>query len=210
MVADTIIEIMLTGELQMILEKQIQDYITYNEQEENDKRVMLNYINYNHDVLTRSNEIAHFTASAWVLNPNENKLLMIYHNIYKSWAWTGGHADGEEDLLSVAIREVQEETGITKVVPVIDDIFSLEIITVDGHMKKGKYISSHLHLNVTFLLKALEYEKLVIKPDENKGVKWMEIEEAVAASNEPWMQEIYRKLNRKLKGITKHTSPTDI
>jgi 8-oxo-dGTP pyrophosphatase MutT (NUDIX family) len=210
MVADAIIEIMLTGELQMILEKQIQDYITYNEQEENDKRVMLNYINYNHDVLTRSNEIAHFTASAWVLNPDENKLLMIYHNIYKSWAWTGGHADGEEDLLSVAIREVQEETGITKVVPVIDDIFSLEIITVDGHMKKGKYISSHLHLNVTFLLKALEYEKLVIKPDENKGVKWMEIEEAVSASNEPWMQEIYRKLNRKLKGITKHTSPTDI
>ncbi|HHV08730.1 MAG TPA: NUDIX hydrolase [Clostridiales bacterium] len=185
----------------MILEKQIQNYIAYNEQEENDKRIMLKYINCNHDVLTRNNEIAHFTASAWVINPNENKLLMIYHNIYKSWAWTGGHADGEEDLLSVAIREVQEETGITKVVPVIDNIFSLEIITVDGHMKRGKYVSSHLHLNVTFLLKALEDEKLAIKPDENKGVKWMEIEEAVSSSNEPWMQEIYRKLNRKLKGI---------
>lgn len=194
----------------MILEKQIQDYIAYNEQEENDKRIMLKYINYNHDVLTRNNEIAHFTASAWVINPNEDKLLMIYHNIYKSWAWTGGHADGEEDLLSVAIREVQEETGITKVVPVIDNIFSMEIITVDGHMKNGKYISSHLHLNITFLLKAFEYEKLVIKPDENSGVKWMEIEEAVSASNEPWMQEIYRKLNRKLKGIINLTSPTDM
>ena len=191
----------------MILKKQIQNYISYNEQEENDKRIMLNYIDKNHDVLTRDNEIAHFTASAWVINPDENKLLMIYHNIYKSWAWTGGHADGEEDLLSVAIREVQEETGITKIVPVIDDIFSLEILTVDGHMKNGKYISSHLHLNITFLLKALEYEKLVTKPDENSGVKWMEIEEAVSASNEPWMQEIYRKLNRKLNGMTKLKSP---
>ena len=185
----------------MLLKKQIQNYIAYNEQEENDKRIMLKYIDYNHDVLTRSNETAHFTASAWVINPSENKLLMIYHNIYKSWAWTGGHADGEENLLSVAIREVQEETGITKVVPVTDHIFSLEIITVDGHMKKGKYISSHLHLNITFLLKALEDEKLITKPDENSGVKWMGIEEAVSASNEPWMQEIYRKLNRKLKEI---------
>jgi 8-oxo-dGTP pyrophosphatase MutT (NUDIX family) len=194
----------------MILKKQIQDYRAYNEQEENDKRIMLDYIDHNHDVLTRCNEIAHFTASAWVINHSENKLLMIYHNIYKSWAWTGGHADGEEDLLSVAIREVQEETGITKVVPVTDNIFSLEIITVDGHMKKGKYISSHLHLNITFLLKALEDEKLITKPDENSGVKWMEFEEAVLASNEPWMQEIYRKLNQKLRGMNNFKSPIEI
>ncbi len=185
----------------MNLKKQIQEYIAYNEQEENDKKIMLNYIESNHDVLTRSNEIAHFTASAWVINPSGNKLLMIYHNIYKSWAWTGGHADGEENLLSVAIREVQEETGITKVVPVTENIFSLEILTVDGHIKKGTYISSHLHLNVTFLLKAPEDEILIAKPDENSGVKWMEIEEAVSASSEPWMQVIYRKLNQKLKGM---------
>lgn len=182
----------------MMLKDQIQAYSPYNEQEANDKRIMLQYIDQNDDVLTRNNEIAHFTASAWVLNPSENKILMIYHNIYQSWSWTGGHADGEEDLLSVAIREVQEETGIQHVVPVTDDIFSLEIITVDGHMKKGKYVSSHLHLNVTYLLKAAEDETLVAKPDENSGVKWMDIDEAVSASNEPWMQEIYQKLNRKL------------
>ncbi len=184
----------------MILKQQLQDYKPYNEQEENDRRVMLEYMDSHRDILTRSNEIAHFTASAWVTNPGLDRLLMAYHNIYKSWAWTGGHADGEENLLSVAIREVQEETGITKVVPVKESIFSLEIITVDGHVKKGKYVSSHLHLNVTFLLEAQEQEKTVIKPDENSGVKWMGIEEAVAASSEPWMRGIYRKLNGKLKG----------
>jgi 8-oxo-dGTP pyrophosphatase MutT (NUDIX family) len=185
----------------MDLKKLIQDYVVYNEHEENDKRIMLKYMDCNDDYLTRNNEIAHFTASAWVLNQNKNKLLMIYHNIYKSWSWTGGHADGEEDLLSVAIREVREETGARKVVPVINDIFSLEIITVDGHMKNGKYISSHLHLNITFLLKALDDEKLVINPSENSGVKWMDFEDAVRESSEPWMQEIYRKLNRKLGGF---------
>ena len=80
------------------------------------------------------------------------RFLMAYHNIYDSWAWTGGHADGEADFLKVAIREAMEETGITRVTPVTEDIFSLEVLTVDGHEKKGAYVSSHLHLNVTYLL----------------------------------------------------------
>ena len=69
---------------------------------------------------------------------------MVYHNIYHSWSWLGGHADGETDLLSVAIQEVKEEAGISKVYPVSEEIFSLESLTVDGHVKKGKYVSSHL------------------------------------------------------------------
>lgn len=52
------------------------------------------------------------TASAWVVNKDRSKVLMIYHNIYNSWSWLGGHADGETDLLAVAIREVREEAGI--------------------------------------------------------------------------------------------------
>jgi 8-oxo-dGTP pyrophosphatase MutT (NUDIX family) len=190
-------------ESQLNLREEIQNYIPYNEQEDNDKKIMLKFLSENNNALTRENEIAHFTASAWVLNKEEDSVLMIYHNIYKSWSWTGGHADGEEDLLSVAIREVQEETGIREIVPILPDIYSMEIITVDGHRKKGKYVSSHLHLNVTYLLKATKEEELIIKPDENSGVKWIRIEEAVAASTEPWMQGIYEKLNLKLNQIDK-------
>ncbi len=71
-----------------------------------------------------------------------DRVLMAYHNIYHSWAWTGGHADGEKDLLSVAMREAREETGIKTVTPVMDQIFSLEVLTVDGHEKKGLYVPS--------------------------------------------------------------------
>ena len=61
---------------------------------------------------------------------------------------------GETDLLSVAIWEVKEEAGISNVRPVSEEIFSLESLTVDGHVKKGNYVSSHLHLNITYLLEA--------------------------------------------------------
>ncbi len=84
---------------------------------------------------------------------------MIYHNIYKSWAWTGGHADGESDLLNTAIRELKEETGVENVKVLNDGIFSLEIICVNGHIKRGKYVSSHVHLNLSYLLEVDEKEQ---------------------------------------------------
>ena len=135
------------------------------------------------------------TASSWLLNATHDKVLMIYHNIYHSWAWTGGHADGDRDLLAVAKREAMEETGVTEIRVISEDIFSLEILTVDGHEKRGVYVPSHLHLNVTYLLEADEAEVLRIKPDENSGVEWMRPGEALRASSEPWMRRwVYRKL----------------
>lgn len=184
----------------MKLKEQIENYKPYNEQEEKDKEIMLKYINTFDDVLTRNNEFGHFTASSWAVNKQRTKVLMIYHNIYKSWAWTGGHADGEENLLNVAIRELKEETGVKNVRVLNNDIFSLEIICVDGHVKRGKYVSSHVHLNVTYLLEVDEEETLKIKEDENSGVKWVNIEDVEKVTDEKWVREnIYRKENEKLK-----------
>ena len=186
----------------MKLSDEIRAYKPYNEQEERDRKVMLRYLETQPDSLSRDNEIAHFTASSWVLNREHTKVLMIYHNIYNSWSWTGGHADNEEDLRAVAIRELQEETGVKSVKLLHDGVFSVEKLTVDGHEKRGKYVSCHLHLNVTYLLEADEAETLTIKPDENSGVRWFLPEEAAAASSEPWMRErIYNKLNEKIKEI---------
>lgn len=183
----------------MKLLEELKKYKPYNEQEERDKEVMIKFIDTFDDVLIRNNQVAHFTASSWVLNKEGTKVLMIYHNIYDSWAWTGGHADGEEDLLNVALREVKEETGIKNIKSIKEDIFSIETITVNGHIKNGKYVSSHLHMNVTYLLQASENEKLSVKPDENSGVMWVDIDKSIDKSNEPWMKGIYIKLNEKLE-----------
>ena len=177
----------------MSIIEEIQNYVPGCEQEEKDRELMLDFLAKNKNAFSRENRIAHMTASAWVLNPERTKVVMCYHNIYKSWSWTGGHADGDMDLLAVAMREVEEETGL-KTHPLINGIFSLESLTVDGHRKKGEYVSGHLHLNVTYLLQA-ESEELRRKADENSAVKWFFPAEALAASTEPWMVErIYRKL----------------
>ena len=93
--------------------KQIESYCPYNEQEEADRQMILKCLKEEEDIFDRGNCLAHMTASAWVVNPGRTKVLMVYHNIYKSWSWLGGHADNEQDLLQVAVREVKEETGLT-------------------------------------------------------------------------------------------------
>lgn len=184
----------------MSLLEQLRDYQPYNEQENNDKAVMLELLEKEGNIFVRENKTVHFTASAWLINKEHTKVLMIYHNIYNSWAWTGGHADGETNLLTVAMKEAKEETGVETIVPVTEEIFSIEILTVDGHVKHGSYVPSHLHLNVTYLLEADEAEVVRVKPDENSGVKWFLMEEALDKSTEPWMvQWVYTKLNEKLK-----------
>ena len=188
--------------MEYTMTEQIRSYQPMNEQEDRDKELILHCLETEKNIFTRQNRLAHMTASAWIVNPERTKVLMAYHNIYHSWSWLGGHADGETDLLKVALKEAREESGIHHVKPVSEQIYSLEVLTVDGHVKRGEYVSSHLHLNVTYLLQAEETDVLHIKEDENSNVGWFSLEDAVAASTEPWFQEhIYRKLNEKLVNI---------
>ena len=189
----------MEGNFKMIkLYEQIKNYTPANEQEENDKEQMLTFMKANDNCLIRENTVAHFTTSIWTVNKERTKTLMVYHNIYNSWSWIGGHADGEENLAEVALRELQEETGVKNARLVSDEIFSIETLTVDGHIKKGAYVPCHLHFNVTYLAEADEAETLIVKEDENQAVKWFTFDEALEASTEPWMVEhVYKKLVEK-------------
>ena len=184
----------------MDLAEQILRYTPVNEQEEKDKAILLEWLSSGKDVFSRKNTTAHFTASSWVVNPARTKVLMIYHNIYDSWAWMGGHADGETDLLYVAEKEAKEESGIKNLRPVSEEIASIEIVTVSGHEKRGEYVPSHLHLNVTYILEAEEEQEIFIKPDENSGVMWIDVDDIKNKSTEKWFVErIYSKLIEKMK-----------
>ena len=109
---------------------------------------------------------------------------------------------GSEDLRAVAQRELWEETGIKNSAFVCPDIFSLEILTVNGHIKKGVYIPSHLHFNVTYLAEADEKDGLIVNEAENQAVKWWTFEDALRMPKEPWLVEhIYKKLNSKVMRI---------
>ena len=164
-------------------------------QEARDLSQILAHLSAVPDPFSRENTLAHFTASSWVVSPDRSQVLLIYHNLYRSWAWMGGHADGDRNLLAVALRETREESGLNELRVLSDGIFSLETLTVDGHIKRGQYVSSHLHLNVTYLLEADPRDAVRIKPDENSGVRWFPVAEVATAVTEPWMMaHIYQKL----------------
>ena len=180
----------------------IRAYCPQNEQEETDKRIILEYVDrYPDTVLTRRNEYAHITSSGFVVNADASKVLMAHHNLYRVWAWTGGHADGQDDFLSVALREAREETGIVHIRPLSPAIASLDILPVWGHVKRGKYVPAHQHLNVTYLLQADESDALTVRPEENSRVGWLPAEGLTRCTNEWQMDGVYEKLLDRARAI---------
>ena len=188
----------------MALIDDIRAYEPFNEQEAVDRLAILRALADDPHVFDRSAS-SHMACSIWTVDPDKQRTLMVYHNLYDSWSWIGGHADGERDLARVALRELEEETGVAgaRLVPCgPGGIFSLEVLTVDGHEKRGRYVGSHLHLNVTYLAVASPEEPLRVKPDENSGVRWVDLDDVCTVSTEPWIADrIYRKLIEKLAGV---------
>lgn len=181
---------------------EIRSFAPQTEQEEADRQMMLEYIRLFPDtILTRENQIAHITASGFIVNAGASRVLMAHHNIYKVWAWTGGHADGEGDLLSVALREAREETGVEHIRPLSPRSASLEILPVWGHVKRGKYVPSHQHLNVSYLLLADESDPLTHREGENSQVGWLPADALLQYTNEWEMDPIYTKLLQRARAL---------
>ena len=181
----------------MSLKGEIKKYIPFDEQEKNDKEYFLKFIDTFDDVLTRDNVFGHFSSSAFVVNKDRNKMVVVYHIINDGWIYPGGHADGESDLLSVAIREVEEETGLkTKVLD--NGIYAIQANSVQPHIKNGKFVSAHTHFDVIYLLEADENIPLVYREDESKGVKWISFKDAAGDDIVPFIRPIHKKLIKKL------------
>lgn len=170
-------------------------YTPANEQEASDLRAMRWYIDqYGDGVLRRDNVIAHITSSGFIMNDTLDQALMIHHNILGKWAWTGGHADGDSNLLAVAVREAREETGARSIRPLSERIASVDVLTVEGHVKHGRYVSAHLHLSVAYVLLCDQEDAFRAKPDENSGVRWFRVDEIVEPAFGPHDAYLYGKL----------------
>ena len=165
------------------------------DREAQEQRMILDMIDRLGDaILFRESEIAHMTASSIIVSSDRRRTLMAFHRIYNSWAWTGGHADGESDFEAIARREAQEETGISGLKRLGAGIASLEILPVWAHVKRGRAVGSHLHLNVSYLFEADDGLPLSVREDENSDVGWIDIDRLEEYVSEAPMLPVYRRL----------------
>lgn len=175
--------------------KEVELYIPKDAREESEKREILTLMEREGDrLLLRECSYAHMTASSVIVNRDRTKMLMAFHKIYQSWAWTGGHADGDGDFEAVARREAQEETGIQNLKKLGAGAASLEVLPVWAHQKHGQMVASHLHLNISYLFEADDTLPLRIAEDENSAVGWIPIAQLEEYVREKDMMPIYQKL----------------
>lgn len=183
------------------MSKLFPDFVPKCEQEKIDADLIDQYHEMFGDIWTRDNTLCHLTSSAFITNEDFTKVLVIYHNIYDSWSWVGGHADGDHDLLQVALKETNEETGLDiENIKVLETApISIEILPVASHIRKGKFVSCHTHLSICYLVQASEQDHIRILEEENSGVAWMEFDKFLSITKEPHMRPAYEKIIKHIR-----------
>ncbi len=130
----------------------------------------------------------HLTGSAWIVSPDRTRTLLTHHHKLDKWLQLGGHADGDPDLLAVALREAREESGLANVSAV-----SAEIFDVDRHwIPARKTEPGHYHYDLRFMIEADPAEALVIS-SESKDLAWVAVDQVTALNPEESMARMVRK-----------------
>lgn len=122
----------------------------------------------------------HMTGSAWVVNPARDKVLLMHHRKHNQWFQFGGHADGDSNILRVAQREVQEETGLP---PEAIKLLSYNIFDVDIHtIPASDTAPAHMHFDIRFLV---EIDDSIPVPGntESHEILWVPLEEVTRFNN---------------------------
>jgi 8-oxo-dGTP pyrophosphatase MutT (NUDIX family) len=134
------------------------------------KQQMIEFVNQNPDCFERSLLIGHITGSAWIVDKSRQFTLLTHHRKLDKWFQTGGHCDGDSDVLNVAMKEAQEETGLTDIQAINPNIFDIDI----HEIPERKGVPTHLHYDVRFLLEADMNEPLIIS-SESSDLAWVEL-----------------------------------
>lgn len=152
------------------------------------KEKTIQFVKEHEDCFERSLLIGHITASAWLLNRDESKALLMHHTKLDRWFQLGGHCDGDSDTLAVAIKEAQEESGINGIVAITSEIFDIDIHQIPEH----KGIPAHLHYDIRFLLK-VDSNEIIVQNVESKELRWIDKNLKSLPSNEQSVVRMFEK-----------------
>ncbi|SMD38402.1 NUDIX domain-containing protein [Reichenbachiella faecimaris] len=148
----------------------IREYVTPFEEEERYKGRFLDLLFFD-NCFERSLQSGHITASAWVLTPDYKQVALLHHKKLDRWLQPGGHADGDEQVQRVALKELEEETGITDVFLIGDSFFDIDIHTIPAR----KEVPEHEHFDIRFAFVANVPDQLK-KNEESNEVAWIAID----------------------------------
>jgi 8-oxo-dGTP pyrophosphatase MutT (NUDIX family) len=143
------------------------------------------------DAYQRTHLPGHITGSAWIINNDGSKVLLVNHAALHKWLQPGGHADGDENVLRVALREANEETGLTNLTQVGRGFFDIDIHSIPA--RKDLSFPQHDHYDVRFLFQADENEELKIS-DESTDLRWIPLKDLQKFNNETSILRLRSKL----------------
>lgn len=179
--------------------EELRTYEAKNNQEKVDKALTLELLHtYKEKLYTRDCKAFHLASSGFVVNSDRTKGLFVLHNIYNTYSFPGGHADGNQNLFGVAKQEVLEETGLGTVTPMSFLPVAYDILPVKSHMKNSLFVPSHLHLSITYLFEANENDLLTVNKSENSQVLWLPLKEIDSYNMESYMIRLYKKVIAQL------------
>lgn len=166
----------------------LENYHPSNKDEIIFKKTILEFVNNYENCFERSLAIGHITASAWLLNKDHSKALMMHHRKLDKWVQPGGHCDGNPDVLAVALKEAQEESGIYHIVAVSTEIFDVDIHLIPENPKE----KAHYHYDIRFLL-AVTSDEDFVQNAESKELRWIDKNSATLPTTELSVTRMFEK-----------------
>lgn len=163
-------------------------YTPSDHEEKASKQQILSFINEQPDCFERTLEVGHITASCWLVNHDNTKALLTHHKKLNKWLQLGGHCDGDSDVVRVALKEAQEESGLNTIKLVSDQIFDISIHFIPQY----KDVPGHYHYDIRFLLQAIGNEEIVIS-DESHDLVWINKDGANLPANSDSVSRMFNK-----------------
>ncbi len=172
---------------------QLSEYASRHPDEADVIREFTNFVNSESCCFERSLAAGHITGSAWVVNATCCEVLLTHHRKLDRWLQLGGHADGESDVLGVAMKEAEEESGLTDFTQVGDGIFDIDIHLIPE--RKGE--PAHFHYDVRYVLRANGCLDFTVS-EESHDLRWVKLEEVKTLTTESSMMRMVVKCSKQL------------
>jgi len=158
------------------------------EREHESHERMLAFVRGHADCFERSLAVGHITGSAWLISADGARALLTHHRKLNMWLQLGGHADGDSDVLAVALREAHEESGLTDIEPVSTEIFDVDVHRIPARKNEPQ----HWHYDVRFLVRATGSERISVS-DESHDLRWVTPEELAALDVDASVRRMAKK-----------------